>query len=90
MKFGISKQYPWFAHDPHNMRLDVATAGFNPFNNISNSYSMWHVIFIPYNLPRTLEMIEEQYFMMSLLILGPQASGKEIDAFLEPLIDELK
>ena len=28
--------------------------------------------------------------MMSLLILGPQALGKDIDVYLQPLIDELK
>ena len=28
--------------------------------------------------------------MMSLLIPGPQALGKDIDVYLQPLIDELK
>ncbi|KAM3221445.1 hypothetical protein P3L10_020713 [Capsicum annuum] len=28
--------------------------------------------------------------MMSLLILGPQVPGKDIDIYLHPLVDELK
>ena len=30
------------------------------------------------------------FLMMSLLIPGPQAPGKDIDVYLRPLIDELK
>ena len=40
-----------FASDPRNVRLGLASDGFNPFDNVSNSYSMWPVILVPYNLP---------------------------------------
>uniref|UniRef100_A0A2N9GD45 DUF4218 domain-containing protein n=1 Tax=Fagus sylvatica TaxID=28930 RepID=A0A2N9GD45_FAGSY len=44
-------QHPEFALEPRNVRLGLATDGFNPFGNMNNSYSMWPVILIPYNLP---------------------------------------
>ncbi|XP_026383291.1 uncharacterized protein LOC113278748 [Papaver somniferum] len=82
-------KYEQFARDPRNVRLGLATDGFNPFGNMSNSYSMWPVILIPYNLPPWMCM-KEPYIMMSLLIPGTKAPGKDIDVYLRPLIDELK
>ncbi|XP_057481452.1 uncharacterized protein LOC130768417 isoform X1 [Actinidia eriantha] len=43
-------KHPEFALEPRNMRLGLAVDGFNPFGNMSNSYSMWPVILVPYNL----------------------------------------
>ena len=44
-------QHPDFALEPHNVRLGLATDGFNPFGNMNNNYSMWPVILVPYNPP---------------------------------------
>lgn len=82
-------QHPEFAQDPRNVRLGLATDGFNPFGNMSNSYSMWPVILIPYNLPPWLAM-KEPFFMLSLLIPGDKQPGIDIDVYLRPLVDELK
>ena len=85
----FDKQYPMFANDPRNVRLGFASDGFNLFGNMSNSYSMWPVIIMPYNLPPWKTM-KEPFLMLSLLIPGPQALGKDIDVYLRPLVDELK
>lgn len=85
----FDRQFEWFAEDPRNVRLALATDGFNPFDNISTSYSTWPVILIPYNLP-PWKCMKEAFFFMSLLIPGPKSPGKEIDIYLQPLIDELK
>ncbi|KAH7842869.1 hypothetical protein Vadar_009953 [Vaccinium darrowii] len=71
------------------VRLGLATDGFNPFGNMSTSYSMWPVILMPYNLPPWMCM-KEPFFMMSLLIPGPNQPGTNIDVYLRPLVDELK
>ena len=42
---------PEFTSKPRNVRLGLASDGFNPFGNMSNAYSMLPVIFVPYNLP---------------------------------------
>lgn len=34
--------------------------------------------------------MKEPFFLMSLLIPGPKAPGKDIDIYMRPLIDELK
>ncbi|KAG8363808.1 hypothetical protein BUALT_Bualt19G0060800 [Buddleja alternifolia] len=80
---------PNFAADPHNVRLGLATDGFNPFGNMSNSFSMWPVILILYIMP-LYKCMKDEFFMMSLLIPGPRAHIKDIDVYLRPLIDELK
>ncbi|XP_012830522.1 PREDICTED: uncharacterized protein LOC105951618 isoform X2 [Erythranthe guttata] len=84
----LDKQYPWFAQDPRNVRLGLATDGFNPFGNMSNSYSVWPVILMAYNLP-PWQCMKEPYLIMSLLIPGPRSPGRDIDVYLRPLIDEL-
>ena len=84
----FDKQYDWFAEDSRNVRLGLASDGFNPFGNMSSSYSMWPVILMPYNLPPWLCM-KESFFMMSLLIPGPKSPGNDIDVYLRPLVDEL-
>nr|GFA49824.1 hypothetical protein [Tanacetum cinerariifolium] len=61
--------------------IRVAADGFNPFGNLSQSYSMWPVILTTYNLPPWLCM-KESYFMLTLLIPGPKSSGKDIDVYL--------
>ncbi|GJQ93667.1 zinc finger, PHD-type containing protein [Tanacetum coccineum] len=82
-------RYPKFAAEPRNVRLGLAADGFNPFGNLSQSYSMWPVILTTYNLPPWLCM-KESYLMLTLLIPGPKSPGKDIDVYLRPLIDDLK
>ncbi|XP_042950301.1 uncharacterized protein LOC122282416 [Carya illinoinensis] len=85
----FNKKYEAFAQDPRNVRLALASDGFNPFNNMSKPYNIWPVLLVPYNLP-PWSCMKDPYLMMSLLIPGPKAPGNDIDVFLRPLIDELR
>ncbi|KAF7114861.1 hypothetical protein RHSIM_RhsimUnG0074200 [Rhododendron simsii] len=85
----FDEHFPNFAAEPRNVRLGMATDGFNPFGNMSTSYSMWPVIMVPYNLP-PWKCMKEPFLFMSLLIPGPSAIGRDIDVYLRPLVDELK
>ncbi|XP_062080309.1 uncharacterized protein LOC133785063 [Humulus lupulus] len=85
----FDRQYPDFAKESRNVRLGFATDGFNPFGDLSNSYSMWPVLLIPYNMP-PWRCMKREFLMMALLIPGRRAPGKDIDVYLQPLIDELK
>ncbi|WMV25908.1 hypothetical protein MTR67_019293 [Solanum verrucosum] len=85
----FDKNHTWLAQEPRNIRLGLATDGFNPFGNMSTNYSMWPVILFSYNLP-PWKCFTNLFMMMSLLIPGPQAPGKDIDVYLRPLVDELK
>nr|GEW74094.1 hypothetical protein [Tanacetum cinerariifolium] len=81
--------YSDFAKEPRNVKLGLAADGFSLFDNLSQSYSMWSVILTTYNLPPWLCM-KESSFMLTLLIPGPKSSGKDINVYLRPLIDDLK
>ena len=63
----FDRKYDWFAKDARNVRLGLATDGFNPFGKMSASYSMWPVFLISYNFP-PWECMEKSNFMMGLLI----------------------
>ncbi|XP_057425376.1 uncharacterized protein LOC130718765 [Lotus japonicus] len=78
-----------FASDPRNVRLGLASDGFNPFGIMSTNYSVWPVVLIPYNLPPWLCM-KQPNFILTLLIPGPKGPGIDIDVYLQPLIDDLK
>jgi len=82
-------RYPDFSFDPRNIRLGLTSDGFNPFRTMSIFYSIWPVILVPYNLPPWLCM-KAEYFMLSLIIPGPQSPGVNIDVYLQPLVDDLK
>ena len=84
----LDKVHPSIAQEPQNVRLFLASDGFNPFENMSISYNMWPMVLIPYNLP-PLMCIKQTFFMLSLLILGPTAHENDIGIYLQPLIDEL-
>ena len=81
--------YPNFSADARNVRLGLASDGFNPFRTMSVAHSTWPVILINYNLPPWMSM-KPEYFLLSLLIPGPTSPGNDIDIYLQPLVDELK
>ncbi|XP_074283226.1 uncharacterized protein LOC141607776 [Silene latifolia] len=81
--------YPLVANEPRNVRLGLAFDGFNPFRIMSVSHSTWPVVLVNYNLPPWMFM-KPEYFMLSLLIPGPEGSRNNIDVYLQPLIEELK
>jgi len=84
----VNDRYKWFDSDPRNVRLGLASDGFNLFGMLNVNYTCWPVILIPYNLPPWL-CLKQPYWMMSMLIPGPKSPGVNIDVYLEPLIDEL-
>ncbi|XP_019233591.1 PREDICTED: uncharacterized protein LOC109214156 [Nicotiana attenuata] len=77
-----------FARDSRNLRLGLASDGFNPFRTMSISHSTWPVILMVYNLP-TWMCMKPEYCMLSLLIPGPRSPGNDIDVYLQSLIEEL-
>ena len=77
------------ALESRNVRLGLASDGFNMFCHISTSYSMLLVVLILFNFPPWKYMKRSNFFM-SMLILGPKSPGREIGVYLLPLLDELK
>ncbi|XP_026384704.1 uncharacterized protein LOC113280271 [Papaver somniferum] len=75
-------------HEKRNVRLGLATDGFNPFG-MNYPHSCWPVMLVPLNLPPSYCMAKE-FTMLTLLIPGPTEPGHNIDVYLQPLVDELK
>ncbi|CAN6712891.1 unnamed protein product [Malus baccata var. baccata] len=84
----LDNLYADFASEIRNVRLGLASDGFNPFGKMRNDHSTWHVVLSVYNLPPWMCM-KQQNLLLSLLILGPRSPSKEIDVYMRPLIDEL-
>jgi len=74
----LDQLHPELANDYRNVRLGLATDGFNPFGTMSTNYCIWPVVLIPYNRP-PWECMKQTSFMLSMIILGKQMAGNEID-----------
>jgi hypothetical protein len=85
----FARKHPDFAEELRNVWLGLSTDGFMPFNLSAAPYSCWPVFVFSYNLPLGMMMKEDNMFL-ALVIPGPKHQGRDIDIFLEPLIDELK
>ncbi|XP_066381574.1 uncharacterized protein [Miscanthus floridulus] len=84
----FNRRYPKFAADARNVRLGLASDGFNPFGNMSSKHSTWPVMLVPYNLPPWICM-KQTSLLLSMIIPGPDSPGNDVDIYLQPLIDEL-
>ena len=63
----FNQKHKKFGADPTNIRLGLASDGFNPFGHQGATYSMWPVLVIPYNMPPNV-CTKEPNYMMALLI----------------------
>ena len=80
--------FPDFAADPRNVRLGLASDGFNLFGSFNRAYSVWLVVLIPYNLLPWMCM-KQTSFILSTIIPGPTSPGNDLDVYLQPLMKEL-
>ncbi|CAM8883173.1 unnamed protein product [Rhodiola kirilowii] len=85
----FNTEFPEFANEIRNVRLGLATDGFNPFGSLGVSHSTWPIMVMPYNLPPSMCM-KREFNILTLLISGPKSPGKCLNVFMRPLIDELK
>jgi hypothetical protein len=86
----VDSEFKWFSEKGgRNVRLGLASDGFNPFGMQSLTYSMWLVILIPYNLPPWLCQ-KQSNWILSMLIPSSKSPRMDIDVYLRPLILELK
>ncbi|CAM8940430.1 unnamed protein product [Rhodiola kirilowii] len=85
----FNKEILEFASEIRNVRLGLATDGFNPFGALGVSHSTWPVMVMPYNLPPSMCM-KKEFNLLTLLISVPKSPRKCLNVFIRPLIDELK
>ncbi|CAN6544560.1 unnamed protein product [Malus baccata var. baccata] len=82
----LDNLYPDFVSEIRNVRLGLASDGFNPFGKMRNDHGP--VVLSVYNLPPWMCM-KQPNLLLSLLIPRPRSPGKKIDVYMCPLIDEL-
>ncbi|XP_019257788.1 PREDICTED: uncharacterized protein LOC109236007 [Nicotiana attenuata] len=70
----FDERHPTFSAELRNVRLGLASDGFQPFGNMSANHSIWPVVLATYNLP-PWDYMKDSYFMMTLLIPGPECPG---------------
>ena len=81
--------HPEFVSDSRNVRVCLASDGFNPFGNMRTNHNICPVVLIPYNRP-PWECMKQTSFILSMIISGKQTAGNDNDIYLQPLIKELK
>ena len=74
------------AEEARNVRVALATDGFNPYGMSAAPYTCWPVFVIPINLPPGV-CFQRQNIFVSLII--PGHPGNKMGVYMEPLIDEL-
>ena len=65
----FDQTYPEFASEPRNVRLGLASDGFNPFGMINSNHSTWPVVLVPCNTI-TWVCMKQTSLMLSRIILG--------------------
>ena len=65
----IEEKWPIFKDEPRNVRLPLASNGFNPFGELRSTYSVWLVFVINNNLPPWMT-INREHTMLAMIILG--------------------
>ncbi|GLT25938.1 hypothetical protein SLA2020_010360 [Shorea laevis] len=85
----FDKLYGAFVVEPHNVRLGLASDGFQPFSSLRRPYSIWPVVLIRYNMEPWVCM-KPSNFLLLMIIPSLEGPGDTIDVYLQPLIDELK
>jgi hypothetical protein len=78
-----------FGNEARNVRFALSTDGMNLFSDLSSSHSTWLVILTIYNLPPYLCQ-RHKYLLLTMIISRPRQPGNDIDAFLEPLMEDMK
>ncbi|KAL8155617.1 hypothetical protein AgCh_000853 [Apium graveolens] len=85
----MNAKFPHFSSESHNVRLGLATDGFNPFRKMNAMHVTWIIVIVNYNLPLWLNM-KPKNLILSTIIPGPNDPGNNIDVYMQPLIEELK
>ncbi|KAI5338324.1 hypothetical protein L3X38_017595 [Prunus dulcis] len=64
---------------PQNVRLGLATDGFNPYGVLNQQHSTWPIFVFPYNL-QPWKCMKKEYMMMTILIT--EDPGRSMDVYL--------
>ncbi|KAL3692246.1 hypothetical protein R1sor_005897 [Riccia sorocarpa] len=84
----VEQTWPEFGRDPRHLRFGLASNGVSRYGVKSSLHSTWPVVLTNYNVPPWLAS-KKGFLLLSLIIPGPK-KVKNIDIYLEPLVEELQ
>ena len=76
-----------FKDEVRSLRLSITMNGINPYSLQNMNYYVWLVVVINNNIPSWFPM-KNEHLMLALIVLG-RRQVKNIDVYLQPLVDEL-
>ena len=77
-----------FKDEVQSIRINIAMEGVNPYSLKNTNYCVWPVVVINNNIPPWLSM-KNAHLMLALIIPG-RRQVKNVDVYLQLLVDELK
>ena len=77
-----------FKDEVTSLRLRIAMDGVNPYSLQNTNYFVFHVVVINNNIPPWLSSKNEHIVLA--LIVPSRRQVKNMDVYLQPLVDELK
>ncbi|KAL3682886.1 hypothetical protein R1sor_000908 [Riccia sorocarpa] len=84
----VEQTWPEFRRDPRHLHFGLASDGVSPYGVKSSSHSTWPVVLTIYNVP-PWPASKKGFLLLALIIPGPK-KVKNIDIYLEPLVEELQ
>ena len=70
------------------LRLSITMDGVNPHSLQNTNYSIWPVVVINKNISPWLS-VKNEHLMLALIVPG-RRQMKNMDVYLQPLVDKLK
>ena len=77
-----------FKDEVQSLRLSIAMDGINPYSLQNTNYYVWPIVVINKNIPPWLS-VKNGHLMLALIDLG-RIQVKNMDVYLQPMVDELK
>jgi hypothetical protein len=77
-----------FKDEVRSLRLNIKMDGVNPYSLQNTNYYVWHAVVINTNILPWLS-VKNEHLMLALIFPGRE-QVKNMDVYLQPLVDELK
>ena len=77
-----------FKDEVRSLQISIAMDGIKPYSLKNTKYSVWTVVVINNNTPTWFSM-KNEHLMLAFIVPG-RRQVKNMDVYLQPLVDELK
>ena len=64
----IEERWEKFKEEPCNLRISLVVDGVNPFEELTPTYSLWHVFLLNNNIPLWMS-IRKEHILLVMIVL---------------------